>query len=201
MYEVEVWGIAVDPFNQSPIVVLRNKENPKEVLPIWIGHPEASGIMMVLNNVEFERPLTYELLKNILDSLKVTVEKIEISDLKNGTFYATLYLKTPEGEIKAIDSRPSDAINIALRTGAPIYVADHVMDKSKVIVEEPPALEVQKEEDNSKGEIAKPTEKNEDEKTELPKEEGEQKPVIDEELKRWIENLKPEDFQKFGRSQ
>lgn len=201
MYEVEVWGIAVDPFNQSPIVVLRNKENPKEVLPIWIGHPEASGIMMVLNNVEFERPLTYELLKNILDSLKVTVEKIEISDLKNGTFYATLYLKTPEGEIKAIDSRPSDAINIALRTGAPIYVADHVMDKSKVIVEEPPALEVQKEEDNSKGEIAKPTEKNEDEKTELPKEEGGQKPVIDEELKRWIENLKPEDFQKFGRSQ
>lgn len=195
MYEVEVWGIAVDPFNQSPIVVLRNKENPKEVLPIWIGHPEASGIMMVLNNVEFERPLTYELLKNILESLNASVEKIEISDLKEGTYYATIYLKTPEGEVKTIDARPSDAINIALRMGAPIFVAEHVMDKSKVIVEEPPMMTAQK------GEQEEEKNPSEEPRKEEPPKGEEQKPILDEELKRWIENLKPEDFQKFGRSQ
>ena len=189
MYEVEVWGIAVDPINQSPIVVLRNKENPKEVLPIWIGHPEASGIMMVLNNIEFERPLTYELIDRLLKALNASVEKVEISDLKDGTYYATIYLKTPEGEVKEIDARPSDAINVALRTGAPIYVAEHVMDQSKVIVEETQPLR--------DGEPPQPAEV---EGIEQPKGEGE-KVEPNEELKRWIENLKPEDFQKFGSSE
>jgi bifunctional DNase/RNase len=190
MYEVEVWGIAVDPFNQSPIVVLRNKNNPKEVIPIWIGHPEASGIMMVLNNVEFERPLTYELLKNILESLNASVEKVEISDLKDGTYYATIYLKTVDGEIKTIDARPSDAINIALRTKAPIFVANHVMDQSKVIVEEPTSIS-EKMDEKTQEEAKKEKQKEEKEKQEI---------GLDEELKRWIDNLKPEDFQKFGRS-
>ncbi|NPB05899.1 MAG: bifunctional nuclease family protein [Aquificae bacterium] len=178
-YEVEVWGIAIDPINQSPIVVLKNKENPREVLPIWIGHPEASGIMMVLNGVDFIRPLTYDLIKNTLETLGVVVEKVEISDIREGTYYATIYLRTPEGEVKEVDSRPSDAINIALRTGAPIFVAPHVMDSSKVVVDE--ALTVQKEETNP----AEPPS-------------GEQK---DENLKKWIENLKPEDFQKFGKEE
>ena len=189
MYEVEVWGIAVDPINQSPIVVLRNKENPKEVLPIWIGHPEASGIMMVLNNIEFERPLTYELINRLLKALNASVERVEISDLKDGTYYATIYLKTPEGEVREIDARPSDAINVALRTGAPIFVADHVMNQSKVIVEETQPLK--------EGEISQPSEV--EEATQSPK--GEEKKEPDEELKRWIENLKPEDFQKFGSSE
>jgi len=189
MYEVEVWGIAVDPFNQSPIVVLRNKENPKEVLPIWIGPPEASGIMMVLNNLEFERPLTYDLIGRILDALGGTVEKVEISDLKDGTYYATLYVKTPAGEIREIDARPSDAINIALRSGAPIYVAEHVMNQSKVIIEDIPKAEGEKNESTSAVE-GKESLRGE-------KEGGE----TDEELKRWIENLKPEDFQKFGSSE
>ena len=189
MYEVEVWGIAVDPINQSPIVVLRNKENPKEVLPIWIGHPEASGIMMVLNNIEFERPLTYELIDRLLKALNASVEKVEISDLKDGTYYATIYLKTPEGEVKEIDARPSDAINVALRTGAPIYVAEHVMNQSKVIVEETQYLR--------DGEPPQPAEV---EGMEQPKGEGE-RVEPNEELKRWIENLKPEDFQKFGPSE
>jgi len=189
MYEVEVWGIAVDPFNQSPIVVLRNKENPKEVLPIWIGPPEASGIMMVLNNLEFERPLTYDLIGRILDALGGTVEKVEISDLKDGTYYATLYVKTPAGEIREIDARPSDAINIALRSGAPIYVAEHVMNQSKVIIEDIPKVEGEKNESTSAVE-GKESLRGE-------KEGGE----TDEELKRWIENLKPEDFQKFGSSE
>ena len=185
-YEVEVWGIAIDPFNQSPIVVLKNKENPKEVLPIWIGHPEASGIMMVLNGVDFVRPLTYDLMKNILETLNVKVEKVEISDLKDGTYYATIYLKTPEGEIKHIDARPSDAINIALRSGAPIFVADHVMNSGKVVIDEIAPVNVEVSENNQ----AK-------EENEESTKEGNQ--ALDEDLKRWLENLKPEDFQKFGK--
>jgi len=182
-YEVEVWGIAIDPFNQSPIVVLKNKENPKEVLPIWIGHPEASGIMMVLNGVDFVRPLTYDLMKNILETLNVKVEKVEISDLKDGTYYATIYLKSPLGEIKTIDARPSDAINIALRSGAPIFVADHVMKSGKVVIDEIAPVNVEVSENP-------PSKEKKEEQT---------KEELDEDLKRWIENLKPEDFQKFGK--
>ncbi|HIC08898.1 MAG TPA: bifunctional nuclease family protein [Aquificales bacterium] len=192
MYEVEVWGIAVDPFNQSPIVVLKNKQNPKEVLPIWIGHPEASGIMMVLNNVEFERPLTYELINNLLETVGAVVEKVEISDIKDGTYYATIYVKTPAGEIKEVDARPSDAINIALRTGAPIYVAEHVMNQSKVVVEEiPPQKDGEEQKLPNVGDIVSPPQVEAEEET----------TTTDEELKRWIENLKPEDFQKFGSSE
>ena len=191
MYEVEVWGIAVDPLNQSPIVVLRNKENPKEVLPIWIGGSEASGIMMVLNNLEFERPLTYELTKNLIEALGGKIEKIEISDIKEGTYYATIYLRTPQGEVKEIDARPSDAINLALRLGAPIYVADHVMEQSKVVIEDIPKIEEKEREKPQK----------ESEKKAQPKEEASAEPTIDEEFKKWIENLKPEDFQKFGSSE
>ena len=191
MYEVEVWGIAVDPLNQSPIVVLRNKENPKEVLPIWIGGSEASGIMMVLNNLEFERPLTYELTKNLIEALGGKIEKIEISDIKEGTYYATIYLRTPQGEVKEIDARPSDAINLALRLGAPIYVADHVMEQSKVVIEDIPKI----------GEKEREKPQQESEKKAQPKEEASAEPTIDEEFKKWIENLKPEDFQKFGSSE
>jgi len=196
MYEVEVWGIAVDPINQSPIVVLRNRENPREVLPIWIGPPEASGIMMVLNDMKFERPLTYELIKSLLSALGGEVERVEITDLKDGTFYATIYLRTPEGEVKEIDSRPSDAINIALRTGAPIYVADHVMEQSKVVIDEKFVLP------NPDGSGEGKSEPQEEEQKSTPPPKGEKKKEEqDEEFKRWLENLKPEDFQKFGSSE
>jgi len=197
MYEVEVWGIALDPINQSPIVVLKNKQNPKEVIPIWIGHPEASGIMMVLNKIEFERPLTYELINSLLETVGAVVEKVEISDLKDGTYYADIYIKTPRGEIKKIDARPSDAINIALRTGAPIYVAEHVMSQSKVIVDEPLLQKDGDEKSSAQVEEIIPTQTLEDAKKEQEKDEI----TVDEELKRWIENLKPEDFQKFGSSE
>ncbi len=197
-YEVEVWGIAIDPINQSPIVVLKNKENPKEVLPIWIGHPEASGIMMFLNGVDFVRPLTYDLIRNLLETLNVEVERVEISDLKEGTFYATIYLKTPDGEVKTLDARPSDAINIALRTGAPIYVAPHVMESSKVVVEDaalPPtdgSESVRASEGKREGTGTQKGEEISD---------TSERKLIDENLKRWIENLKPEDFQKFGKEE
>ena len=133
---MEVWGIAIDPLNQSPIVVLRNKENPKEVIPIWIGHPEASSILMVLNNVELPRPMTYELMKTLIEQLGGEPESIEVSDVREGTYYATIYLKTSDGKLLEIDARPSDAINLALRFGIPIYVSEKVMRESKVNIEE-----------------------------------------------------------------
>jgi bifunctional DNase/RNase len=184
-YEMEVWGIAIDPFNQSPIVVLRNKENRREILPIWIGHAEASGIMMVLNNVDFSRPLTYELIKTIINNLGGKVEKVEISDIRDGTYYATIYVRDSFGGEHTIDARPSDAINIALRCGAPIFVAEKVMDSSKVVLDETfsPVGEIAGQIPEGSSEGAEPT--GEGEKSE--------------EFKKWLESIKPEDFENFGK--
>ena len=184
-YKVEVWGIALDPINKSPVVILRNTENPKELMPIWIGGPEANGIIMVLNNIEFERPLTYELLTNILKTLNAVVSKVVINDLKEGTFFARIYLIGNDGKIYEIDSRPSDAINIALRTKAPIFVKNEIFDSSKISLDQIIPFQEQeekKEEKETKEEKAKETET----KEEFPQDE----------IKKWLENLKPEDFLK-----
>ena len=188
-YEVEVWGIAVDPINQSPIVVLRNKENPKEVIPIWIGHAEASGILMVLNNVELPRPMTYELTKTLIETLGGELESIEVSDVRDGTYYATIYIKTPDGKTAEIDARPSDAINLALRFGVPIYVAEKVMKESKVNIEDVTPKEVSKD----KGP--------EEEKTKVEEKTQPEQDLSQEEFKQWLENIKPEDFLKFKKKQ
>lgn len=185
-YEVEVWGIAIDPFNQSPIVVLRNKENRKEILPIWIGHAEASGIMMVLNSVDFSRPLTYELMKTIIESLGGRVEKVEINDIKDGTYYATIYMKDVLGKLHKIDARPSDAINLALRFKVPILVAESVMDSSKVILDDSFVLNDFESVGGDEGA-----------KKEEEKREGELEDL--ENLKKWVESIKPEDFENFGK--
>ncbi len=201
---VEVWGIAIDPFNQSPIVVLRSKENPREILPIWIGHPEAAGIWMVLNGEEFVRPLTYDLFKNVLESLKATVERVEITDIKEGTYYATLFVKDLFGNVHEIDARPSDAINLALRFNAPIYVSKRVMESSKVVLDEkflfpqggpsPFAAEGKgKAFQNPEGEKG---EKNPPVSEQKGQTEGDE--VESGDIKSWLENIKPEDFSKFG---
>ncbi len=182
-YEVEVWGIAIDPFNQSPIVVLRNKTNRREILPIWIGHTEASGIMMVLNNLNFSRPLTYELTKSIIENLGANIEKVEISDIKDGTYYARIHLRDVLGKEHLIDARPSDAINLALRFGAPIFVSQKVMESSKVILDESFAV----------GEEEKPQHRTE-ETGRTPSEEVENA----ENFKKWLESIKPEDFENFN---
>ncbi len=188
-YEMEVWGIAIDPLNQSPIVVLRNKENPKEVIPIWIGHPEASGILMVLNNVELPRPMTYELMKTLIEQLGGEPESIEVSDVREGTYYATIYLRTSDGKLLEIDARPSDAINLALRFGIPIYVSEKVMRESKVNIEEmAPTEGIEKKEQPVEPEETK---EGKTEKQEIPQEE----------FKKWLENIKPEDFLKFKKKQ
>ena len=126
--EMKVAGITVDPFTNTPIVLLKDLED-KDVLPIWIGLLEASSIATALENIATPRPMTHDLLKNILDNLRVKVLKIEVNDLKDNTYYALLHLEVNKKRL-IIDSRPSDAIAIALRTGASIFVDESVIKRS-----------------------------------------------------------------------
>ncbi|MCX5811792.1 MAG: bifunctional nuclease family protein [Proteobacteria bacterium] len=129
--EMKVAGITVDPFTNTPIVLLKDVDE-KDVLPIWIGLLEASSIATALENINTPRPMTHDLLKNILDHLGVRVIRIEVNDLKDNTYYALLYLDVDNKRL-VVDSRPSDAIAIALRTGAPIFVEETVIKKSAKI--------------------------------------------------------------------
>ncbi|WP_461832457.1 bifunctional nuclease family protein [Aquifex sp.] len=131
LVEMEVHGITLDPTTQMPIVVLKGKEDENLILPIWIGAFEANGIAMKLQGVEPPRPMTYELLKRIITEMGGSVEKVVINDLKDSTYYAEIYINQGNNTL-IIDSRPSDAINLALRFGAPIYVAEHVLEQSKL---------------------------------------------------------------------
>ncbi|MGQ0793190.1 MAG: bifunctional nuclease family protein [Deltaproteobacteria bacterium] len=126
--EMKVSGIALDPFTNTPIIILKDATGEK-VLPIWIGFMEASSIAMELEKSPRGRPLTHDLVKNMLESVNFAVTKVEITDLRNDTFYAEIHLKR-DGEEYILDSRPSDAIAIALRTGSPIFVNDEVIAKS-----------------------------------------------------------------------
>ncbi len=126
--EMRVAGITVDPFTNTPIVLLKDLEE-KDVLPIWIGLLEASSIATALENIQTPRPMTHDLLKNILDSLHAKVVKIEVNDLKDNTYYAILHLEVNKRRF-TVDSRPSDAIAIAIRTGASIFVEESVIQRS-----------------------------------------------------------------------
>ncbi|MCK5554545.1 MAG: bifunctional nuclease family protein [Deltaproteobacteria bacterium] len=129
--EVRVSGLSIDPITHTPIVLLKDKES-HEVIPIWIGLLEASSIATQLENIKLARPMTHDLMKNILDHLDVVVSKVEVNDLRNNTFFATIHLNW-NGVDLAMDARPSDAIAIALRTKSPIFVHDKVIEKSRKI--------------------------------------------------------------------
>lgn len=131
MLQMKVSGIALDPFTNSPIVILKDELNER-TLPIWIGFMEASSIAMELEKTPRIRPITHDLVKNLLEKLKYSVTKIEVTDLRDDTFYARIYLQK-EDEEYSLDSRPSDAIAIALRTDSPIFVNEEVIEKSKTI--------------------------------------------------------------------
>jgi hypothetical protein len=128
LIEMNVFGLAVDSITNTPIVILKDLKE-KKVVPIWIGIFEASAIATQLEKVNFSRPMTHDLLNKILKLLKVTVDKIVISDIKNNTFFAVIHLLDGGSQIK-IDARPSDAIALALRAGAPIFVDEKVIEKS-----------------------------------------------------------------------
>jgi uncharacterized protein len=129
--EMKVTGLTIDPFTSMPIIILKDLEE-KCALPIWIGLIEASAIATELEHIQLSRPMTHDLLKNILDALNVSVKRVEVNDLADNTFYARITLAR-EGGDHIMDARPSDAIAIALRTRSPIFVARTVIEKSRKI--------------------------------------------------------------------
>ena len=129
--EMKITGLTMDPQTNTPIVVLKDTESDA-VLPIWIGLLEATAIATELEKIQFPRPMTHDLIKNLLGHLEVRVERVEVCDLRDDTFYAWIYLTVNSKETR-IDARPSDALAIALRTGSPIYVNERVLQKSGAV--------------------------------------------------------------------
>ncbi|MGD2295872.1 MAG: bifunctional nuclease family protein [Candidatus Aminicenantes bacterium] len=156
--EMRIKGLVVDPISKMPIVVLEDI-NSDRMLPIWIGVFEANAIALRIENITTPRPMTHDLMKNFLDELDIQVEKIVVNDVRDNTFYALIYCRYM-GQTITIDSRPSDAIALVLRTEAPIFVEDEVVKKAH-------SLKFDENLEDS------------------------------EKLKKWLENLKPEDFGKY----
>jgi bifunctional DNase/RNase len=129
--EMTIKGLMVDPITNMPIVILRDKDG-QHVLPIWVGIFEANAIALQIENVSTPRPMTHDLLRNVIRDLNASVQKIVVCDLQENTFYALIYLSLA-GDTLAIDARPSDAIALALRTQAPIFVEDSVIDNAKTV--------------------------------------------------------------------
>ena len=156
--EMTVKGLTLDPLTNMPIVILKDMEE-KRVLPIWIGLFEANAIALELEKITTPRPMTHDLMRDLINGLNATVTKIVVNDLKNSTFYAMIHLVMNSNQIE-VDSRPSDAIALALRSNAPIYVAAEVVNKAR-------SIDVSRESEDA------------------------------DQLKEWLENLKPEDFGKY----
>lgn len=155
---MSIKGLMLDPVSNSPIVVLKD-EDEKFFLPIWVGIFEANAIALQLENVSTPRPMTHDLLRNMISELNARVTRIVINDLRDSTFFAQIRLTT-DGKTFEVDARPSDAIALALRTEAPIFVAQSVLDQAQTIT---PEADTQDEE----------------------------------KMKKWLENLGPEDLGKY----
>lgn len=129
--EFKIRGLMMDPITNSPIIILQDvKKNT--LLPIWVGIFEANAIALQVERIDTPRPMTHDLIKNILMQLDAEIYKVVVTELKDNTFYALIHLKL-DGEPIAIDSRPSDAIALALRTDSPIYVTEDVINNSRNI--------------------------------------------------------------------
>jgi len=123
--------MAIDPTSNTPIIILKSVKGDQAV-PIWIGLLEATSIASALRDIKFDRPMTHDLFKNFVDNLEMVVSKVEVCDLKDNTFYARIYFESKDKSFD-MDARPSDAIAIALRFGAPIYVDDKIFEKSQMV--------------------------------------------------------------------
>jgi bifunctional DNase/RNase len=156
--EMKIKGLVVDPISKMPIVVLEDLTSER-ILPIWIGVFEANAIALKIENISTPRPMTHDLVKNFLEQLDISVEKIVVNDVRDNTFYAMIHCRYKDQTI-TIDSRPSDAIALSLRVDAPIYVEDDVVKKAQ-------SLKFDENLEDS------------------------------EKLKKWLENLKPENFGKY----
>ena len=165
--EMKVRGLALDPMSNMPIIILRD-EDDKRSLPIWVGIFEANAIALELEKIASPRPMTHDLIKNIVEAIDAQVVKVVVTDLRENTFFAVLHLRLGNSEY-TVDSRPSDAIALALRVAAPIFVDEEVFPKAG--------------------------------KMEVAKEPAEQaKPDDPEQLKEWLQNIKPEDFEKYNKA-
>lgn len=133
--EIKIKTLMLDPSSQAPIVVLETV-NDKRILPIWIDIPEARAIALELEHVATPRPLTHDLIRNIIQGLGATLQRVIITDLRNNTYFAVLFLSF-KGQDLQIDARPSDAIAVALRMKAPIYASTQVLEKSKALPSAP----------------------------------------------------------------
>ena len=129
--EMKVSGLTIDPLTNTPIVILKDLEG-KRAVPIWIGLFEASAIATELEKISFSRPMTHDLIRDLLKILDAKVLKIEIVDLRNNTFFACIHLNR-NGDTLIVDSRPSDAIALALRVNCPIFIDEKVIEKSRNI--------------------------------------------------------------------
>jgi bifunctional DNase/RNase len=166
--EMKVRALALDPMSNMPIIILRDEEEKRSV-QIWVGIFEANAIALEMEKIATPRPMTHDLIKNILESIGAQVTKVAVTDLKDNTFFAVLHLQIADHEY-TVDARPSDAIALALRVAAPIYVDEEVVRKAKTL------------------DVAK---------------EGSQEPVKaddPERLREWLQNIKPEDFEKFNKA-
>ncbi len=128
--EMKIRGLMMDPVTNMPIVILKDV-NGSAVLPIWVGIYEANAIALEIEKVATPRPMTHDLVKNLLLGLDTRVSKVVVSDLRDDTFYAVIWLER-DGQTISVDSRPSDALALALRVDCPIYVEDEVLKNSKV---------------------------------------------------------------------
>jgi bifunctional DNase/RNase len=174
LVEVSVARLGLDGSTNTYVVILREKDGER-ILPIWIGQPEAESILLEMNQVRKERPLTHDLCKSLIVGLGAQLQRVNITKVENRTYFAELLL-VRNGEQYQVDARPSDSIAIALRTASPVFAADSLLL-------EPPEIEAEDE--------AEPMEPN----LEAPRGTDEMTP---EQLKQYLSGLRPEDFGKFN---
>ena len=129
MVEMKVEGLTLDPLTNMPIIILKDSTGAK-ALPIWVGYFEANAIALEIENISTPRPMTHDLLKNLIQNMKATVNHILVNELKDNTFYAVISVDCGDTTL-SIDSRPSDAIALALRTKSPIFVEEQVIEAAK----------------------------------------------------------------------
>ena len=128
--EVTIKGLMVDPITNMPIIILRDQQGDR-LLPIWVGVFEANAIALQIEDVQTPRPMTHDLLRNVITDLDARVARVVVSELKENTFYAMIHLDLEGGRTRSIDARPSDAIALALRTRSPIFVDERVIDSAR----------------------------------------------------------------------
>lgn len=134
MIPVHIHSLGLDEENDQPVLMLREDEG-RRIVPIWIGHPEAMAIMLAVQGIEPSRPLTHDLMREIIQATGFAVERIEITRVEEGTFFASIVLRSEERTI-VVDARPSDSLALAVRTGSPVFIAEDVLSTSGIVPEE-----------------------------------------------------------------